>query len=341
MKRNILWIDDKPEEIEGVVELGKDVGIEFEHARTAEEGFKKYKSSLAKWHGVILDGYFWKDSFNKEENERALINFLDSIKGLNRKVPIFIYSGFVTKLNENVAVDEMLKKRGIKCYAKNSSSDQEQLIKDVLLYGTGVFNVQKFINLCPTTDEKKRWEEHFFVVLNVYEEKRWNDDTVFNSIRQLLELLEPLLENIGIHGEKKSLSNLSKHLSKMYNYVVPNYIKEIFRTLLANANAGVHTYDILIEDVKSGKAPFLVESSILELFSILTWFDSLPKDSSDIEKYRRMSQEVIENKQRNDSDIFVKGEIQYNNGNYSAKLNSDYLRPEDAGRNFNTKIKFQ
>lgn len=345
MKRNVLWIDDEWEKHVQFIKRMKRRGIEPTLVKTAEEGLIEYRTKIFKWHGIILDGHFGIDSSTKEDDTRALTHFLDQIKDTDRKIPIFVYSGYVPNLKENESVDQLLNNRNIKYYSKHSELESEQLIEDVLLRAKGLLDVQSFVNLYPTDEIKNELEEYFTDVLEAYDEMRWNDDDVMNKIRKILEILKTLLEDIGLHGEKDGLTEMSKHLcDKKMLEVVPSYIQVYLRTLVQNTHKGSH-FTKICSDIKTGRAPFLVQSSILELFSILTWFDSLPKDERSKTIYKHLSKEIIRERINKEEEQTRKEEqngemieaminITSDGSCYCIVKNPDMVRAVDQGKFF-------
>ena len=124
------------------------------------------------------------------------------------------------------------------------------------------------------------YEEILSILLIVENGDNTNAD-IFNKVRKILDWIMTELNSYGlltIEFNGSNLNECSRFLAsnELQDYI-PQYIQRQIHSCSTIANEGSHRR-VSDEDVKSGKAPYLIRSTVFELLNILVWMHQLPND---------------------------------------------------------------
>lgn len=281
-KYHVIWNDDEYEKMSSFIKLCGRRGIVIEPSKTQKEGLKKLEENPSFWDAIILD----VKSLDEDENETAKIGSLfkavDRIKKDYDDLPYFIFTG-----QPDYVENEIFKQFCEETYSKrsyNKGSDDEQLCDDII----------KAIKDRQTYKIKNEYSDIFswlpreltgevLDLLTIVEHKENTNVDVFNKCRKVIDWIMRALNEYGILAIEFKGSNLAEcsaflGKSELQDYV-PQYIQRSFHSCTAIANEGSHRLKT-DENVRTGKAPFLVRSTVFELLNILMWYNQLPKDDT-------------------------------------------------------------
>lgn len=345
IKFQVLWIDDRYEESTDVIELAELYKIEFTYARTSEEGLKLYETNLDKWDGVILDGYFFEDSFDGGMNTGAFIESMNGISRLEsrRYVPVFIFSAYTQDLKKVV---------GLKYKIYDKASETVELLNAVVFEAKRLLDTQIKNEYWDIIEAFPEYEEDLIEILTPIQRKDVTKNEVLGKIRSFFDDKDAFIKEfhkIGFSKEIKKLSGLSWHF-KFYNEndkdyygeeIVPIYIQRTFFNLVEKTNKGAHSY----KKVKNGKQPYFIRGAVFDFLNILDWFKKLPKDERSKTLYRNLSEEIIRKQIKKDEEQTRKEEqngemieaminITSDGSCYCIVKNPDMVRAVDQGKFF-------
>ncbi|KAJ5076336.1 neuralized-like protein [Anaeramoeba ignava] len=97
-KKKILWVDDEPENNEGIIEVARKVGLEITTVIDTNTAILKYQRNPAKWFLIISDmrRFEVRSGHPNEKREyiTAGLTLTELIRKINKDVPIWIYSQY-------------------------------------------------------------------------------------------------------------------------------------------------------------------------------------------------------------------------------------------------------
>lgn len=295
----VLWIDDECKTSSGelsplgseVLESAYNEGIEITPMLTYKEGIDAIKSNPKRWCAVILDIRNDKATTRKESDDfdraRMEIEVIHYANG--QKEPyVFVLSGNPQYKGEGCTISKP--DYASKAVYEKCSADYKILFDDILKI-QGVSELYQWQcqysdvlenarDLCNNDTLSRMLELLYAVTKNGIKDK----SSLFNDMRKILENVMGGLARLGYSyftetSEETSLNDLSKYIGK--DETVPEYIQRAFHTLTRVVQDGSHSkrdaYSRLQvdEDVRHGKAPYLLRSSLYELCNILIWMRSL------------------------------------------------------------------
>lgn len=284
---HILWIDDEWEIMTSFKKYCKlQYNMELTPFKTQKKGLDEYAKNPSYWEAVILDADILDENENENPNLGNLQKAVMRIKQEFKELPYFISTGKDKTLKDNI-----FKEIFPTYYEKHV--DDEKLCQDII----------KTIDAHPNRIIKNKYPELFsklespiaeemLSILKIYEARDFSNADVFNKVRKILDwIMTSLYENglLAIKFTGANLNDCSKFLgnSKLQAYV-PVYIQRHLHSLVTIANEGSHRQTI-DEEVKTGKAPYLVASTIFELLNVLTWLYELPTEKEEKEKMEKIA----------------------------------------------------
>ena len=347
-KYNVIWIDDEYEQNPYFVSNAVEKGIKIVGYKSAKEGIEALKANFEKWDAIILDANCLLDSIDKSPDVDSLeysttnINTLFLMK--KEEIPVFILSGYKDFLENNMA-RKWVKKYEI--FHKTDVTDDEDSLNS--FYDKIIEKVQNSPRTAAFVRSKyaeilhayPNWEYILTKILIAYETNDKNNPSVLNLIRDILEFLNIELFNKGLSNSNKSISNISQHWECYEMNFIPGYICAKISSLVNTAHAGSHANSQTLEDVEAGKAPYLVKSCVLDLLTVLHWFNMLDITPKAIEKYITIRDKINNRKPEklNPNAIRIKGKIFVVGNKYYAEITEGLGISElDNGKNFSGKI---
>lgn len=284
---HILWIDDEWDTMTSFKKYCKfQYNMELTPFKTQKEGLDEYAKNPSQWEAAILDAKVLDENEHEVANIGSLQKAVMRIKEQFKDLPYFISTGQPDLLSDNTF-------KSIFPIYYEKEIDDEKLCQDII----------KTIDAQPSRIIKNKYPELFaklespiaeetLSILKIYEARDFSNADIFNKVRKILDwIMTSLYENglLAIKFTGANLNECSKFLgnSKLQTYV-PVYIQRHLFSLVTIANEGSHRQTI-DEEVKTGKAPYLVASTIFELLNVLTWLYKLPTDKEGKEKMEKLA----------------------------------------------------
>lgn len=276
-KYKILWIDDQYELLSELMERCKVInGFEITKCRFAKEGMETFENHLEEWSAVVLDAKVLMESLNEVPNLSGLRYCRDRINELKtrRYVPMFVFTG-----QPDLISNEMFENMVAKYYSKGD--DDDQLIEDIISAADQQEETQIIHKYQTVFDAWPESRHDLLRILKVLEKEDWQNNSVLNDVRKIMNDVMNRLYERGICTVKHDGSNLaecSKMLGKRYmEEIIPIYVQRAIHSCVDITNPGSHRSETDF-DVKENKAPYLVRSLIYNMLDILFWCKDLPSE---------------------------------------------------------------
>lgn len=346
-KYNILWIDDEWEKQDSFLTLAEQENIEITPFKTSFEGMDALEKDIFLWDGVILDAKVYDKSENETASTIGMHRSIHRLKELSSKrlIPWFVFTG-QPDLQSNSYFSESL--AGKKYYSK--SNDQLKLINDIKKQADLLLETQirhKFSNVFGIIDDND-----LLKLLLALENNDCNNSNHFPLLRKLLEDTYKIIQNIGLIPPEINKTNKQSDFLRQeaLSKYIPNYIQGNMRSLANTTNDGSHRL-IVDNDVKLGKAPYLLHCTAFQLLSILYWLNNFRKSDYDKEELRTLietigSNSTIKNTVLDEEDsitYILEKDLQdnYHCGNYLFQYNKgpDFIGKEIRITNFTENTK--
>ena len=269
-KYKILWIDDQYELLSELMERCEVMnGFEITKCRFAKEGMKTFEKHLEEWSAVVLDAKVLMESLNEVPNLSGLRYCRDRINELKprRYVPMFVFTG-----QPDLISNEMFENMVDKYYSKGD--DDDQLIEDIIIAADQQEETQIIHKHQTVFDAWPESKHDLLRILKVLEKEDWQNNSVLNDIRKIMNDVMNKLHDRGFCPVKHDGSNLaacSIELGKRYmEELIPVHVQRCIHSLVDVTNPGSHRTKI-DADVASGKAPYLIRTLIYEMLNVLCW----------------------------------------------------------------------
>ena len=280
-KYKILWIDDQYELLSELMERCEVIhGFEITKCRFAKEGMSIFEKHLEEWSAVILDAKVLMESMNEIPNLNGLRYCRDRINELKTKryVPMFVFTG-----QPDLISNELFEVMVNKYYSKGD--DDDQLIEDIVS-AADQLEETRIIHKHQTVFDVWPESKHDLIrILKVLENEDWQNNSVLNDIRKIMDDVMIRLYDKGFCSVKHDGSNLnacSKDIGQTYmEQMIPVYIQRSIHSLVNITNPGSHRSKT-DSDVAAGNAPYLLRSLIYEMLNVLCWYKNISHIDSDL-----------------------------------------------------------
>ena len=299
---NVLWIDDDWDQnfIDWAYE-GFDINVVPQS--NVDEGVSLFLHSECSYDAIILDANCFRHpkDVKGQETIGALGYAIKALSDNKIEVPFFVLSA-----GEGFSGAESID--AIMCGIERTYDDRNWYSKltqvDLLL--------AKICKEIPNFESYKLKSQYSFVVdkyqnqnklvkiLMYLDDNKKSDPSVFNLIRKELDFIIEECDKYGLLTVQRTGANLnecSKALGdRRLEKFIPVYIQRALHSATTICNEGSHRL-VIDTDVREGKAPTLVRSTVYEFLNIVYWYnESLPKTDEDIEKYKKDVQEELNKK---------------------------------------------
>ena len=298
----VLWIDDQPND-SFMDEAFDKYDIEIFNHTNVDDGIKELiaPTDSRVYDAIILDANCRR---HNDEEEPRVVTLNYAFSELNKNgitIPWFVYSGggFEGEAMIDHFVDSQERSYDKKNWYHKPTErvDMYESIKEVVSHSDIYKLKEQYSDIFQFYPNKNELVK----ILKFLEKEKNNDPDVYNLIRKELEwimdycydsgLLLDKLGNKQTDSEKKNgLNNCSCLLSKHPS--VPIYIQRSFHSTVQISNDGSHRLEIDTL-VKSGEAPYLNKSTILELLNIIRWVKTLPQDEEGRKKLREVTTQSL------------------------------------------------
>ena len=295
---NVLWIDDQPNN--AFVDRADKKGINIEVRKNVDDGILELCSSSV-YDAIILDANCISHSNGSSETDiSALAYALRKITEHKINTPWFVYSGggFSGEESIDIIVRAFERDYDEKLWYKKPG-EMGVLFDNIKQVATN----SEFYKLKAKYPEIFSWypnTKQLVQILGYLEDNKHTDASVYNLIRKELDWVMQYANTHGISQIVWSGSNLAECSTFMgkseLTGVIPLHIQRSIHSTTAICNEGSHrlTIDQLTE---TGKAPYLIKSTVLEFLNILYWLKDSPQTHDEI----------------NDMRTLISGKIKYEN----------------------------
>lgn len=285
-KIKVLWIDDECKESNGELTfLGKqfidsayEQEIDITPMSSYEEGMHAIEKKPNEWCAVILDIKEQKATSGNATD--GYINMYDKIKEFhirhNQEEPyVFTLSGEKQYQEENVTIRKEIHSEK-RVYDKNEG-DYFILFQNIrnLKKKSNLFKIRLEYNDVLTAanslgDEAQ--ERLIKIIRPILSSGNNNRPDQLNEIRKYLEdFIFNKLEKTNFFPDNcVSLNERSRYIGEKGS-PAPEYIKRSIHSLVSITQEGSHGRTIIDNDVRYGKAPYLLRSCLFELMNIIFW----------------------------------------------------------------------
>ena len=288
----VLWIDDEHEKFDGFKELaaeGYDLDLENNSFDNYEDGLDWLKRNLHNCAAVILDVHC-KVSRNAAANVTSFSDSLEEISLLcnENNIPRFVLTAGSSQSEEFSQIEKWFLSRKAEWASKNyyhKPDDYKLLLEDIQKAISNSLRrrlEKKYSKILDFIGNSER-EKLLRVMISIAEGDTMNTSCM-NDMRQVLEWLTIYLANYGFLPRGSELSDM-RHYMVLLNDVgldeiIPKYIRY---TVQACENAtqegshnGIKDGIQVTKAIGMGRAPYLIESTLNNVLTILHWAMLLP-----------------------------------------------------------------
>lgn len=285
----VLWIDDECKNMYGelsvmgreFIEYAYEQEIDITPISTYKEGLIAIEAHPLEWCAVILDireqraatgnavdgyqnAYDWlRDFHNKHSQEEPYIFTLSGEKRYHEEDSLIRKESYCSK----------------RVYDK-SGEDYKKLFDDIRKV-EGISDLYKLHKkytdlLCISKSLGENADNRLLEIMySILIKKNVTDPKLLNEIRKYLEdFVIAFLKNKSFFSDKKkTLNECSQYIGDQEG--IPEYIKRSFHSLVRIVQEGSHGKTTIDNDVRYGKAPYLLQSCLFELLNIIYWTKSI------------------------------------------------------------------
>ena len=276
-KYKVLWIDDQWEKMDSFKERCELPENDFEMVCTtnAEDGMKIFENYLEEWSAVILDAMAFVDTNLENFSISGMQRSIEKINELKsrREVPYYILTGqpglmstpFFTDLYEGHYYRKVV--------------DEERLIADIKQNADNLINTQIIHKHQVVFDCWPKRKKELLVILMALETESWQDASLLNEIRKMMEDVIEKLCNCGYCDVIYKRTNLGKCSAMLgqsdVSSIIPVHIQRAIHLCVAVTNEGSHR-EKTDSDIRNNLAPYLIRCLIYSMLDILFWCRDLP-----------------------------------------------------------------
>jgi hypothetical protein len=278
---NVIWFDDEYQTLDIIIEKAMLADINLVGFSNAEDGLKELKNNINWYDAVIVDGIFYQS--NNEQNAQVTSNAMGKVamelKQLEDKriIPWYILSGQPSFTKEKNQIVDLFSNN--KVYDKLSDEDLDELWNKLKLDADSQLETQirhRYADVFELCSEKYIGESNYEKLLRLLFAVEGNDyknPIYYNEIRKLLESIFTACNIKGLFPQDCTEMNArSLYLGrKEMQAYVPFYIQRNIHSVVQISQDGSHLLST-DGDVSKGNAPYLLRSTIFELFNILLWY---------------------------------------------------------------------
>ena len=305
MQINVLWIDDQPNE--AFMDKADNAGIYIEVRTNVDAGIDELQNSSLSYDAIILDANCISHNNGSTEPDITALGYaLRKITEKQIAIPWFVYSGggFSGEESINITVRPFERSYDDKDWYKKPVEMNELFakIKQVVPNSKKYKIKEKYSEIFSYYPNAKELLE---IILYI-EENKYNNPSVFNLIRKELDWVMSYLFDCGMLQEPYKGSNLNECSSFLGNKelqsLVPLHVQRSFHSTSSICNEGSHR--LVVDNlVKVGKAPYLVQSTVLEFLNILYWLKDMPKTQESREHLKGLIEDLL-NKDEEDKEKY-------------------------------------
>ncbi len=274
MSIKILWLEDefKESNLAGTIAKAQKLGFEITFCEFANDFIADIDT--VEWDAIVLDVIGKRNSGDTLGSDGFNLAF-DKVLASYKDRPWFVFSGQT----------EITKKDSLICERLTAEHCQREYAE--IIYVKGDDNDKLFKDIENVVKNNEDWQlRHEYAdilatsvdkiitlkLLKALKKKEAKDTSLLNDIRKILEdifneccakgLFEASVRDIN---ERKR--RLAGHTS------IPKYIQRNIDSVTLISQEGSHVQSQTYKDINSGKAPYLIGSTINDLLNIILWWN--------------------------------------------------------------------
>lgn len=289
----VLWIDDEHSNNLGLKSKAYRLGLDLTKSSfdNYENGIEWLKRNLQDCAAVILDVHC-KENKNAAANVTSFSNNLLDVASLCKEnnIPWFVLTAGSSRTEEFKYIEKFQLNFRLEWASKvyyTKDADEDILFEDI----------QKAISSNPRRQLEKKYNEIFEFVGEAKKENLLNvmlgiangnmrTTSYMNDMRKVLEWLTTYLIDYGILPVGSGLSDMRHYMvclnDARLDEIIPKYIRYTMQACENVTQEGSHdgTKDGIqvSKALEAGRAPYLIESTLNNVLTILHWAMLLPTD---------------------------------------------------------------
>lgn len=280
MSIKILWLEDEFKEpnLAGTIAKARKLGFDITFCQYANDFINSIDS--VEWDAIILDvmGYrhsgdtFGSDGFNLAF-DKVLANYKND--------PWFVFSGQTEIIKKDSLIRERLEAEHCKreyaeaIYVKGDDNDQLFAdIKNVVENNEDWKLRNEYSNIFATSVDKVI----MLKLLKALEHKESNDTSLLNDVRKIIE---NIFDECGAKGFfEAAVKDTNDRKRRLCGHTsIPKHIQRLIDSATVISQEGSHIKSQTYKDIVSGKAPYIIRSTINDLLNIILWWDDYKKNN--------------------------------------------------------------
>lgn len=301
----VLWVENDPTIIKSYPLEAEEYGLQLCAYKCWDEAKIALEKDYKTWSAIILDG---KCKQHKDSADNAVVFLAAALKDIalyaskfNHIIPWYVLSGQgEDAISDSINEDRLLWDgdwTNKKFYAKDK--DEVTLYQRIL----NISSKSKVIQIKKRyADELHLCSKHSETLVKIallIDDNVTNDETVFNSMRDVLEwVVNYGKEHGAFSNEVKTPATAATFVGRVQNNdLMPIYVRYAFIACNEITQNGSHSSNvgnsICVKDhVHNNIAPHLIRSTFELLMVILDWCGKLPLENSAINALQALSNAI-------------------------------------------------
>ena len=298
---NVLWIEDKHEELTPTKGRAKNNGIKLHPFKSRKAGLKELRNNLEFYDGVLLDARCFENEDDTEgtEDTQHSIDALQEINRLDKKFEIFVLTG-----QSEEYIDGSYKKMFKNVYEKGNNKHFVELMERLKESAQNLPDTQLKIKYAPVfqlTNAGILSAQSNTRLLNLVKYLEGEIELDVNELTPLRKIIENLFTYLTevklipeeIATERGAINKSSRFLAGIddgyifNDELIPALISENIHRLLNITQDGAHgdgALNLKVDQyLASTNKNYLFKSCIYLLFDILSWFGENIQEHSSTE----------------------------------------------------------
>jgi len=293
----VLWIDDKWQEQSSLITFAELLGVDIKAEKFFKKGREIFKVNPIRWDAIILDARGLEKTEDSSPDTPGMHTTIDFIKSKRNEIPILVYTA-QDDLIKNEEFEKSIQSKIFEGKLFIKGSDPNEFIEKIIeaIDQTGSDRLRKkypqIFESCSSDYIGEISADTLTKIVSIIDIGDYMNADILNPVRKIIENIFETCRDKGIIPTSiKGLIPCSKFLcSPSMTVVVPEYIQKILPYISNISNEGSHS-ESTDRLVKEGKDPFVLNSVIFGLFSVIYWLKDFV-DNSQISK--QVLKEIVE-----------------------------------------------
>lgn len=278
MSMKILWLEDehKDPKLTGTIAKAIKLGFDVTFCEFANDFISKIDT--IEWDAIILDVIGFRHSGDTLGSDGFNLA-LDKILADYKNHPWFVFSGQAEITKKDSIIRGRLEAEHLKrnyadvMYIKGD--DNDKLFDDIKDAVTNIEDWQirnRYADLFATTVNKLQISK----LLKALEHREEKDTALLNDVRKILEDIFNECANKRLF--EATVREMSDRRRRLCGHTsIPKHIQRNIDSATVISQEGSHIGSETYIAISTGKAPYLIRSTISELLNIILWWDQYKK----------------------------------------------------------------